>query len=81
MLRLNQFDKAWRLAMRARDTFDSISLYSLGYAEAVALLADRAQGDMKAAADRCERMFAMVRGGHRTPGMGERSECPRLHAV
>jgi LuxR family maltose regulon positive regulatory protein len=67
MLRLNQFDKAWRLAMRARDTFDSISLYSLGYAEAVALLADRAQGDMKAAADRCERMFAMVRGGHRTP--------------
>lgn len=67
MLRLNQFDKAWRLAMRARDTFDSISLYSLGYAEVVASLADRAQGDMKAAADRCERMFAMVRGGHRTP--------------
>ncbi|WP_202624184.1 LuxR C-terminal-related transcriptional regulator [Steroidobacter agaridevorans] len=67
MLRLNQFDKAWRLAMRARDTFDSISLYSLGYAEVVASLADRAQGDMKAAADRCERMFQMVRGGHRTP--------------
>jgi LuxR family maltose regulon positive regulatory protein len=67
MLRLNQFDKAWRLAMRARDTFDSICLYSLGYAEVVASLADRAQGDMKAAADRCERMFAMVRGGHRTP--------------
>ena len=67
MLRLNQFDKAWRLAMRARDTFDSISLYCLGYAEVVASLADRAQGDMKAAADRCERMFQMVRGGHRTP--------------
>lgn len=67
MLRLNQFDKAWRLAMRARDTFDSISLYSLGYAEVVASLADRAQGDMKSAADRCERMFQRVRGGHRTP--------------
>ncbi|HEY0684560.1 MAG TPA: LuxR C-terminal-related transcriptional regulator [Steroidobacter sp.] len=67
MLRLNHFDKAWRLAMRARDTFDSISVYSLGYAEVVASLAERAQGDMKAAADRCERMFALVRGGHRSP--------------
>lgn len=67
MLRLNHFDKAWRLAMRARDTFDSISIYSLGYAEVVASLAERAQGDMKAAADRCERMFALVRGGHRSP--------------
>lgn len=67
MLRLNHFDKAWRLAMRARDTFDSISVYSIGYAEVVASLAERAQGDMKAAADRCERLFAMVRGGHRSP--------------
>ncbi|WP_293858615.1 LuxR C-terminal-related transcriptional regulator, partial [Steroidobacter sp.] len=67
MLRLNFFDKAWRLAMRARDTFDSISLYSVGYAEAVASLAERAQGDIKAAADRCERMFMLVRGGHRSP--------------
>lgn len=67
MLRLNHFDKAWRLAMRARDTFDSISLYSIGYAEVVASLAERAQGDMKAAADRCERMFSLVRDGRRSP--------------
>ena len=67
MLRLNQFDRSWRLAMRARDTLESVSLYSLGYAEVVASLAERAQGDLKAAADRCERMFALVRGGSRNP--------------
>jgi LuxR family maltose regulon positive regulatory protein len=67
MLRLNQFDKAWRLAMRALDTFESGSLYSIGFAEVVASLAERAQGDLKSAADRCERMFALVRGGRRNP--------------
>jgi LuxR family transcriptional regulator, maltose regulon positive regulatory protein len=67
LLRLNQFDKTWRLAMRARDTLESVSLYSLGYAEVVASLAERAQGNLKVAADRCERMFARVRGGSRNP--------------
>ncbi len=67
MLRLNQFDKAWRLAMRARDTLEPVSLYSFGYAEVVASLAERAQGNLKSAADRCERMFSLVRGGSRNP--------------
>ena len=67
MLRLNHFDKAWRLAMRARETVESVSVYSLGYAEVVASLAERAQGDLKSAADRCERMFDRVRGTRRNP--------------
>jgi LuxR family transcriptional regulator, maltose regulon positive regulatory protein len=67
MLRLNEFDKAWRLAIRAREIFEPISHYSLGYAEVLASLAERAQGDLKSASARCERMFALVRGGHRNP--------------
>src|SRR3990170_2015204 len=65
MLRLNEFDKAWRLAVRAREIFEPISHYSLGYAEVLASLAERAQGDLKSASARCERMFALVRGGRR----------------
>lgn len=65
MLRLNEFDKAWRLAVRAREIFEPISHYSLGYAEVLASLAERAQGDLKTASARCERMFALVRGGRR----------------
>jgi LuxR family transcriptional regulator, maltose regulon positive regulatory protein len=65
MLRVNEFDKAWRLAIRAREIFEPISHYSLGYAEVLASLAERAQGDLKAASNRCERMFALVRGGRR----------------
>lgn len=67
MLRLNEFDKAWRLAIRAREIFEPISHYSLGYAEVLASLAERAQGDLKSASARCERMFALVRGGRRNP--------------
>ncbi len=67
MLRVNEFDKAWRLAIRAREIFEPISHYSLGYAEVLASLAERAQGDLKSASARCERMFALVRGGRRNP--------------
>jgi LuxR family maltose regulon positive regulatory protein len=67
LLRRNQFDLAWRLAMRARDMLESISVYGFGYADVVASLAERAQGDMKSAAERCERMFALVRSGRRNP--------------
>lgn len=65
LLRRNEFDKAWRLAIRAREIFEPISHYSLGYAEVLASLAERAQGDSKSAASRCERMYALVRGGRR----------------
>jgi LuxR family maltose regulon positive regulatory protein len=67
MLRSNRFDVAWRLAMRARDTFERISAYGFGYASVVASLAERAQGDVKSAARRCEHVFALVRGGRRNP--------------
>jgi LuxR family maltose regulon positive regulatory protein len=66
-LRRCRFDIAWRLAMRARDTFEGISTYGFGYASVVAALAERAQGDVKSAARRCELMFAQVRGGRRNP--------------
>ena len=67
LLRRNKFDLAWRLSMRARDALENVSLYGFGYAEVVASLAERAQGDMKSAAERCERMFAAVRRGRRNP--------------
>jgi LuxR family maltose regulon positive regulatory protein len=67
LLRRNQFDLAWRLAMRARDALENVSVYGFGYADVVASLAERAQGDMKSAAERCERMFAAVRRGRRNP--------------
>ncbi len=67
LLRRNQFDLAWRLSMRARDALENVSVYGFGYADVVASLAERAQGDMKSAAERCERMFAAVRRGRRTP--------------
>ena len=67
LLRRNQFDLAWRLSMRARDALENVSVYGFGYADVVASLAERAQGDMKSAAERCERMFASVRRGRRNP--------------
>ncbi len=67
LLRRNQFDLAWRLSMRARDALENLSVYGFGYADVVASLAERAQGDMKSAAERCERMFATVRRGRRNP--------------
>lgn len=67
MLRKGRFEQAWRLAMRARDALEAISTYGFGYASVVASLAERAQGDVKSAATRCEQIFAMVRGGPRSP--------------
>ena len=67
LLRRNQFDLAWRLSMRARDALENVSVYGFGYADVVASLAERAQGDMKSAAERCERMFATLRRGRRNP--------------
>ena len=46
LVRRNQFDLAWRLAMRARDALENVSVYGFGYADVVASLAERAQGDM-----------------------------------
>jgi LuxR family transcriptional regulator, maltose regulon positive regulatory protein len=67
LLRRHQFDVSRVIALRARDTLRSVSTYSRGYAEIVAALADRAQGDMKRASDRCEQTFAEVRTGRRSP--------------
>ncbi|HVF16007.1 MAG TPA: LuxR C-terminal-related transcriptional regulator, partial [Steroidobacteraceae bacterium] len=67
LLRRNQFDCSRRLALRARDTLRNVSAHSRGYAELVAALADRAQGDMKGASIRCEQTFAEVRTGRRNP--------------
>lgn len=67
LLRRNQFDIAWRLAIRARDSLENISVYGLGYADVVASLAERAQGDIKSAAERCQQMYALVRAGRRNP--------------
>lgn len=67
MLRRHEFDTAWRLAMRAGDQLATISLHGAGYASMVASLADRARGDVKAAAQRTKQTYARVRGGRRTP--------------
>lgn len=66
-LRKSRFEQAWRLAMRGRDTLERVSTYGFGYASVVASLAERAQGDVKSAATRCEEIFALVRGGPRGP--------------
>jgi LuxR family maltose regulon positive regulatory protein len=67
LLRRNQFDGARRVALRARNVLQNVSTYGLGYADVVASLADRAQGDIKMATIRCEGMFAAVRSGRRNP--------------
>lgn len=67
LLRRNQFEIARRLALRARDVLQNISVYGCGYAEVVASLADRAQGDIKSASERCEHTFAAVGSGRRNP--------------
>jgi LuxR family maltose regulon positive regulatory protein len=68
LLHKNQFDAARRCALRARDVLRSIDcVYGVGYAETVACLADRAQGNVKAAAANCERVFSAVRSGRRSP--------------
>jgi LuxR family maltose regulon positive regulatory protein len=67
LLRRNQFDGARRVALRARNVLQNVSTYGLGYADVVASLADRAQGDIKMATTRCEGMFAAVRSGRRNP--------------
>jgi len=66
LLRRNQFDVSRRAALRAREVLHQ-SVYGRGYADAVAALADRAQGNLKSAADRCEATFAEVRSGRRSP--------------
>lgn len=68
LLRRQKFDAARRLALRARDVLrDSDNDYARGYSDVVVCLADRAQGDMKAAANNCERMFARVGSHTRNP--------------
>ena len=67
MLRRHEFDAAWRLAIRAGDQLESLSLHGFGYASLVASLAERARGDVKSAALRCKQTYARVRGGRRTP--------------
>jgi LuxR family maltose regulon positive regulatory protein len=67
LLRRHEFDAAWRLAMRACDALETVSLHGHGYASMVASLAERARGDVRAAAQRCKQTFARVRGGRRSP--------------
>ncbi|MBB6092142.1 LuxR family maltose regulon positive regulatory protein [Povalibacter uvarum] len=66
-LRHNQFDAARRVAIRAREILRHAGNYGAGYADVVASLADRAQGDMRAATNRCEEMYAAVGSGRRNP--------------
>lgn len=67
MQRRHRFDAAWRLAMRARDQLEFVSMHGFGYANSVASLAERARGDVKAAAQRCKQAYARVKGGRRNP--------------
>lgn len=68
LLREQRFDGARRMAMRARDTLRGTnSAYIDGYTDVVVSLADRAQGNFKAAAASCEQAYARVKGGRRNP--------------
>ncbi len=67
LLRRYQFDLSRRTALRAREMLEQHSVYGRGYADSGAARADRAQGDLKRASERCESTFAEVRNGRRGP--------------
>ncbi|WP_223645341.1 LuxR C-terminal-related transcriptional regulator [Corallococcus sp. EGB] len=67
-LRLNRFDAMRRLASVARETLQGLNNpYLVGYTDVLIVLADRAQGNMKDAADRCEAAFERASRGPRNP--------------
>ncbi|QRO02654.1 AAA family ATPase [Archangium violaceum] len=67
-LRMNRFDAMRRLAQSARETLQGLnSPFINGYTDVIIALADRAQGNMKDAAERCEAAFAQANRGRRNP--------------
>ncbi|WP_395857286.1 LuxR C-terminal-related transcriptional regulator [Cystobacter fuscus] len=67
-LRMNRFDAMRRLALSARETLRGLnSPFINGYTDVLIALADRAQGNMKDAAERCEVAFAQANRGRRNP--------------
>ncbi|NNB93233.1 AAA family ATPase [Corallococcus exiguus] len=67
-LRQNRFDAMRRLASVARETLQGLNNpYMVGYTDVLIVLADRAQGHMKDASDRCEAAFERASRGRRNP--------------
>ncbi|WP_244238880.1 LuxR C-terminal-related transcriptional regulator [Corallococcus carmarthensis] len=67
-LRLNRFDAMRRLASVARETLQGLNNpYMVGYTDVLIVLADRAQGNLKDASDRCEAAFERASRGRRNP--------------
>ncbi len=67
-LRMNRFDAMRRLALSARETLQVLNNpFLVGYTDSLVALADRAQGNMKDAAERCEQAFARASRGRRNP--------------
>ncbi|WP_244237361.1 LuxR C-terminal-related transcriptional regulator [Corallococcus llansteffanensis] len=66
-LRLNRFNAMRRLALIARETLGLNNPYMVGYTDVLIALADRAQGHMKDASDRCEAAFERASRGRRNP--------------
>lgn len=68
LLRCNQFDAARRMAMRAREIGQRCaSAYLVSHAETLICAADFQQGNLKSAALACERNYAALRSGPRSP--------------
>ena len=68
LLRCNQFDAARRMAMRAREIGQRCqSVYLVSHAETLICAADFQQGNLKSAALACERNFAAMKSGPRSP--------------
>ncbi|WP_426753830.1 LuxR C-terminal-related transcriptional regulator [Myxococcus sp. Y35] len=67
-LRMNRFDAMRRLALSARETLQGHNNpFLVGYTDVLVALADRAQGNMKDAAERCEEAFERASRGRRNP--------------
>ncbi|WP_123784259.1 LuxR C-terminal-related transcriptional regulator [Corallococcus macrosporus] len=67
-LRMNRFDAMRRLALSARETLQGHNNpFLVGYTDVLVALADRAQGNMKDAAARCEEAFERASLGRRNP--------------
>ncbi|ABF92997.1 transcriptional regulator, LuxR family [Myxococcus xanthus DK 1622] len=67
-LRMNRFDAMRRLALSARETLQGHNNpFLVGYTDVLVALADRAQGNMKDAAARCEEAFERASRGRRNP--------------
>ncbi|WP_343073271.1 LuxR C-terminal-related transcriptional regulator [Pyxidicoccus fallax] len=67
-LRMSRFDAMRRLALSARETLHGLnSPFITCYTDVLVALADRAQGNMKDAAERCEAAFERASLGRRNP--------------